>query len=444
MTLLRQGNKPWVPRGVVLVCGLVLALLAGCEDVSHKNIEKWRNTQKGPELLQKAVNSQGDPDMRAHAAQVLVALGSGTDVTAAVAAMPAVDKDAVVPKLVGRLWEDAKVADPLQAPGTVQVRAKDALFSLRDHATEGERGRIDGYLLDWLTGNFARRSGLGHFDGETIVRAIGQRSAPKLVAAAREVLGRPPVGNRYEPVGDEILKGLAVCGDPACVDFLLKLGESPSENDPTLQERAILALDYAYHASTAKPPVGPEPLKPHVARLGAMAGGGDSMPARNVNLAFELLKAAGMPECLPPLKQLASSREQGRRLAAVRAGLECAKGAGLGPLIEAMPVEFGYSEGVLWKYLWNLALAAGPEIAGPARGLLTSKSWIARISAVEILGKVGTKADATEVAKLSGDRTPLKGWWGDPKADPAVAKKGPVPTIGDRAANVAKALADRP
>ena len=66
-------------RSVRTVCrkyplALLLLSVVACDKPSHENIEKWRGTMKGPEKLLATLQEAGlDPDLRAHAAQVLVA-----------------------------------------------------------------------------------------------------------------------------------------------------------------------------------------------------------------------------------------------------------------------------------------------------------------------------------------------------------------------------------
>ena len=60
----------------VLIMFLALAIGA-CEKTDHENIDKWKNTSKGPDKLLKAVKDDGiDADLSAHAAQNLVAIGN--------------------------------------------------------------------------------------------------------------------------------------------------------------------------------------------------------------------------------------------------------------------------------------------------------------------------------------------------------------------------------
>ena len=75
-------------------------------------------------------------------------------------------------------------------------------------------------------------------------------------------------------------------------------------------------------------------------------------------------------------------------------------------------------------------IALGNEILPSMRKALKSESWIARLIAVRILGKVGNQSDIPAVAKLTSDGTKLKGWSGGD-------------TIGTEAAKAVAALKSR-
>ena len=92
----------------------------------------------------------------------------------------------------------------------------------------------------------------------------------------------------------------------------------------------------------------------------------------------------------------------------------------------------------VWVILVSIGSLAclGPGAAGPARQLLTSKSWVARMTGVEILERLGSQADAAALRRLQKDGTKARGWWGkDPKE-----KKKPEPTLGALASAAANKL----
>ena len=106
-----------------------------------------------------------------------------------------------------RLWADCKLTDELQKPTEKQIAAKDALFSLRDGAGPATRELIDGYLVDWLAGYYEGRAPLGLHSGEKILRTIGARAAPKLLAAGRKIVADPGTATEVAKFSDELLEG---------------------------------------------------------------------------------------------------------------------------------------------------------------------------------------------------------------------------------------------
>jgi hypothetical protein len=413
----------------------LVAVSFGCESPTHASIEKWQTTVKGPKKLEKALKDTDlDMALRAHAAQALVAIDKSSVVKEVLGQFPEKDRAAVLAALAPRLWDDCKLADEAQVPTRKQQAAKDGLFELRDLAAPGEQTLIDGYLLDWLSGFYEERSRVGNHKGEKIIHAIGQRAAPKLLAAARATLATPGEGNTLLVLGDELLKGIASTGSAEAVGFLVDLAEK-SQADASLQKRALGALYYSYTKSSENPePADPKALHPHLVRLEAIARS-TTQPPENINVSFEVIAAAGKPECLSILTSLAQTKDAARMWRAIQFGLACGGAEGVVALAEALPEDSSYQREVLEIYFWELVTELGPPVAGPARTLLGSKSWVARLTGMHVLSKVGEKGDAAKVRALSGDKAKLKGWWGKGK----VAKK-PEPTLGQEAIAVAQGL----
>ena len=87
-----------MPLRAVVVAILVLFAFS-CEGVSHDNIDKWRETEKGPGKLKKALaSSEHDADMRAHAAQNLIQMREWVEVKQRLLAMSDSDRAAVIDK----------------------------------------------------------------------------------------------------------------------------------------------------------------------------------------------------------------------------------------------------------------------------------------------------------------------------------------------------------
>ncbi len=86
-----------------------------------------------------------------------------------------------------------------------------------------------------------------------------------------------------------------------------------------------------------------------------------------------------------------------------------------------------------------LKLDPRADVAKGCRAMLQSDSWVARVTAVECLGMVGSKRDAEAVRALAGDKAKLKGWWGDQSEVPKKRRKKPI-GLGAVAQEVAKKL----
>jgi hypothetical protein len=151
--------------------------------------------------------------------------------------------------------------------------------------------------------------------------------------------------------------------------------------------------------------------------------------------------------CLDPLVGMVShphANPRYRWIAAQRA-LDCGKVEALIPVVEALPVNADHARDDLDGTVWERAgqMGARKQVAERARTLLSSDSWVARVTGAELLARLAdpatADADAALVRRLSGDKTPLRGWWGDQEDVPA-AKRKPVPTLGRVAADAASRL----
>ncbi|MEM9493606.1 MAG: hypothetical protein AAGC55_30940, partial [Myxococcota bacterium] len=192
--------------------GAAVIVLGACEKTNRESMDRWMDTQKGPDKLEKSLSDTSlSADLRAHAARNLFLLEEsgvrlrGT-VVGALEAMAEGERQAVVGELVRELWADARMETELSEPSPIQASAKDALFELRKYASGDTLQEIDDHLIDWFTGGYY--SGLanrGRYRGALIMRTIGQRAAPKLLANAKSVVGAPPDKEGRQPVIEETL-----------------------------------------------------------------------------------------------------------------------------------------------------------------------------------------------------------------------------------------------
>ncbi|MBP6630106.1 MAG: hypothetical protein KBG28_28900 [Kofleriaceae bacterium] len=421
----------------------VVALLAtaACEKTTHENIDKWPNTQKGGGKLKKAAASRSiDPDLAAHAA-VNLALSDRADINGEaevkriMEGLPEARVQQVMAKLAPRLWARARTeGDPMQVPGSVQIRGKDLLFDLRKYADAETRATIDGYLSDWYTtGFYEGRATLGRNLGVTVISTIGASAGARLKEAANSV-----VAKRDAKIGDELLLALAASGNPEAVRYVLDVA-SMDRGDPTLANRALSALYRAFVEPgglfTAAPPAS---LAPTLDTLIAIA----ENPAndnRTVNDSVSLVRVVGMPGCLAPLAKMAASPDLGRRYIGANNALKCGGPKAIVTVVNALP-EGKYDREALYGAVVAEIVRATPrdETIAAVRELLGARSWVARWVAIEAVAALGVKEDAARLRGLGGDGAKLQGYWGDQSGKPAKERKA-EPTLGARA----KELADK-
>jgi hypothetical protein len=419
------GRAPlsWVAVSLAAVCG--------CEKVSHENIDRWENTEKGAGKLRDALTGDHSDELRAHAAQVLIRTGELDYVLEVLDAEEKGERAAIMPLLVERLARDAALESELSRPQPHHVAAKDALFELRDRAPPEVRSSIESTLIAWLTGGYYEgRSKSGRTSGRRIVRAIGDAAGPALVAAARRVLDRPPdAEGRRARLGDELLGSLALSGHPGAIGLLLDLVEKP-QLDPSLSRRALDALEVAYIRPKGIERASGEALEPIAGRIAALAGDAEQ-PARVADVAIALLAAIG-PACRQHFVDLVSHPHPNEsfRWAALQNGVRCGGVEAVVPLVNALPERAEYSRVKLDKYLWReiMALPEKRAVAARARELLGAESWVGRVTGVELLGKLQlrgqTEADADLVSRLAGDTARLRGWYpkNEQKTDPRLGQ----------------------
>jgi HEAT repeat protein len=410
------------PRIALVIAVAVAAVAFACGEPTPERIDRWPSATDGAARLLKVFRrSDLDPELRARAAAHLVTLGETEAVMKDLAASP---HPALIPPLIRFLSDDARVASELQVPTPSQVAAKDALFDLRAIVPRESHSAIDAALLDWFTGYYDGRAGLGRHPAEEVVAAVGSDAATRLIPLVLEIVrSRRNQREGFTPVSDELLRGLAFAGPlgaAAVLDFAEgKVGRDHA--DTTFQSRAAAALTYAFSAGRHDRRV----LVPLLTRITALAEDPKRSPAV-ANLAFDLLGAAGKPQCLGPLARLAGHDEEIRVIMAVRKGIECAGADGIIPMAEALradrDVNFETVESFFWDEIAKLGGAAAPR----ARTLLSSKNWIARLTGVKVLRQVGDRSDVARLRALEGDRAPLRG-------TPGKDTKRAAKTVGDEA-----------
>ena len=162
-------------------------------------------------------------------------------------------------------------------------------------------------------------------------------------------------------------------------------------------------------------------------------------------MAINLILAMGKPTCREPLVSMVSTahyKERFRWIGAKKA-MVCAGLEAVPDIIKAFPAgkQVSYEEINLNDALWTPVAAMEPkaEVAEVARTLLTSSSWVGKVTGMKVLEKLALKEsaadDALHIAKLERDRSVLRGWWGDQSDLPRKERKRD-PTLGKIAREV--------
>lgn len=433
-----------MPKSFAIIVAALALVLGGCEKTNHASIDKWQTSKKGlPKLKSTLKSGSLDPDLSAHAAENLYKRGNDQDVKAALEAMAPNRRDKVLAKLAPRLWAVARIEGEMAKPTPLQEIGKDALFEIREFADAETKAVIDGYLTDWLTGGYYEgRAAVGRFQGATVMRALGPKAGERLIAEANRLIASPDKDGRRRKIGDKLLLGLAVSGSPDAVKLVIEIA-TMDRGDATLTERAMDQLYTAFIDPGGLFPVAdPAALATSVDRLGQIARD-DAHSARIANDAVELIRAVGMPGCLDPLLAMVNQSHHDPRFRWVGANnaIRCGGAKALTAVATSLSPSDPYDQKVLTGAV-VVPLASLPDhdgLVAAARDLTSHPSWVARWIGVEALAALGAKSEADRLAKMSGDKAKLNGYWGDQSGVPKKDQK-PTPTLGQRAVELAATL----
>lgn len=420
---------------IVLALASATMSLAACEKTDHPTIEKWGNTQKGPEKLKKTFLDEGiDADLSAHAAAVMLRKGRESDVKAGLEAMSQGRKAAVAKALAPRLWEVARVEKEMDLPKGEQIAAKDHLFMLRKFGDAETQGVIDNYLLDfYAVGSYEGRAMGGGVIGARVIRSLGPMAAKKMISAANAVVAAPK-----NKIGPELLLALAATGSPEAVKYVLDVAKM-DRGDPDLANRATDALHRAYIQNDSLFDVAPaEPaLGPNVEQLAAIVKD-DKMPAHSANNAVDLIRAIGAPACVKPLAEMIGypHKEEAFIFMAVQNGLVCGGVKSIPDIIRVLP-EGTYDGDALRDSIVKPMVRLTPKAAvvTEVRALFGDKKLVVQWVAAEAVGELKSVEDAPKVAALTKDPRKLQGYWGDQSGVPVADRKAD-PTLGQRAKEI--------
>lgn len=418
-----------------LSLGLSSVLLGGCDSPSHENLDKWMRTKKGPDKLREALSDSKDPDLAAHAAANLVRKKLDSDARTRLEKLPPERRDAVIDKLVPRLWDMARLEGEMTVPNGDQAMAKDVLVDVRQLSQGAVRARIDGFLLDWYTSGFYdARATPGRHPGAAVVRMIGSPAGERLVPIADSILAKSLVGAQRLRISDELLLGIAASSSPASVKYLLEL-TNVDRGDKSLRKRAVSALYRAYVDNGGIFPVAePAALVPYVQQLVGYANGDEE--GQVVNDAIALVSATGKPTCLEPLLAVTSyAHEQFiYRYVGASAALKCGGPAAIAKVVAALPPDAAYSQQQLGGAVWMVIakLEERGAVLTALRELAKGEGKLGRWISIEALAAMRSMEDLPVLQSMTSDKRKLTGFWGN-QSDLAAKDRKAEPTLGARA-----------
>lgn len=412
---------------------------AGCEKTTHENIDKWLTTSKGPAKLKKALGDDGlDPDLSAHAGVNLLKKQKDGDFRTTLEGLSQGRRTQVIEKLAPKLWDVARVEDPTLLANADQIAAKDALVAIRKWADDGQRQRIDGYLIDWYAVvSYEDRARRGANTGATVIRMIGPPAAKKMMSVINGMLAAPGQETTKIKIHDELLLALAVSGSPEAVKHVLDISQL-DRGDKTLAGRAMNQLFAAYVDSrNLFDLVPPEPLVPNLPQLAGLARD-PRQPGGVVNNAIALIRAVGGQRCVDQLVPLISTPHGEAKFKYVAAtfALRCGGPKAISQVFRGMPDPAAYEQAELpGTLLLEISKMPRDQAQAALRPLVDDRSTVVKWLAIEALASMKSVEDATRIAALAKHRERLPGFWGGTgKLDP---------TLGQRAKELADLLSSK-
>jgi HEAT repeat protein len=398
---------------------LLPAVLLPCAcEVTAEKIEFWKGSERGPKKLAAAVaNGKLERDLRVRAGLALVEIGLGADLEKALRELPASARAPVLAGLIQPLARSA--AGEGGQVGRKQWEAKDALFLVRPLADPAMRSEIDGQLAAWFAADLAGRADQGSFTAEVVLRAIGPAAAPALLGLlarpdpvrlqAAELVGKIASPEIRERAASELLRqgrverplrpttiaALGVVGGEQASTFLADIAQSGSEAERLNALKALL-LGKSLQGVRAAVRLVRDRSAPPLVR----------------DEAFTLLERSGAEEARRTLLDLLRADDARLRWRAVEGLLASEKAGGAVAVLEGLPVARSYPADDFHDLLCADLRKLGKSVLPALRSELASKSWVARLAAVEVLAEIGDVSDVGRLHPLVGDKTRLRGWPG--------------------------------
>jgi len=421
---------------------LLTLALGGCE-VTPEKIAAWKDTQKGPDKLREAVGSSSvKPEMRGTALAALVEIGNIAEGDEALKASAEKERADVVHAAVPLLVKLAQGDAAGDHTTRKQRNGKDALFQYRPYASAADRETIDDALIAWTTYDLAARASEGGHSSEKIIGAVGARAGPRLV----ELLGDPRSSDGSRMLAAQLLGkiGDAQAREQGGVKLIERARKEKTPSEATLQQIGLVGGDHAVAYLTQLAESAGASEKARQKALYALAQGSDPAalpaalriagdaraPGGVRDAAFEVAEKIGSPS-VPGLIKLIGDKDEKVRWRAIEAAFKAGRDKAVAPALEALPVSASYPREDVRAFIVHDLELIGPSTLPPLRDELKSKSWVARIAAVQAIGAIGKAGDAASLDALAGDGVKLKGeGWGGA-------------TVGTEAKALARSLAGK-
>ncbi|MEM7604486.1 MAG: hypothetical protein AAF411_03945 [Myxococcota bacterium] len=177
---------------------LVFAAIAlmGCK-VTAEDVSYWKRTVKGPgKIVAVILADRYELELRTAAAVALVEMDGRDDVDGVELLQQAMQRlsrtdretataivNGMTPNMLEMMEAGEAGRDENLGPPLIQIRAKDAAYTLIPYANGEQRNQLVTGVVGWYAKDFANRSLSGNYSVEQVVRALGAPAAQQLVQA---------------------------------------------------------------------------------------------------------------------------------------------------------------------------------------------------------------------------------------------------------------------
>jgi hypothetical protein len=421
-----------VPRTFSLFFAL---LLAGACEVTPQDLETWKGTQRGPGKIVAVLIADKYPiPLRTQAAIALFEMNRSDtnamqELQGALGQIAPVERAQIVSGMVVRVREVLLAS--AERPTDLAVRAKDAGYVIYGYTAGADQLVLQRALLDWVLADFNGRYLLGVNNTEKIVRGLGAPAAAALVA------GITPAELAVEKICQLVME----LGDPATkLAASAKLVETARAQAATpngITEYVFLAMkavggrpivDYILELASQDPPTEAQAASHHSASqlLGLAALEGHVGPqdadklcdvALNGRLdlrvrdqAFDRIDNLKNPTSVARLWPLLDRDDKRLRWRAGELIMSIGGAATVPELFRKLP------SGRNTEYLPEEIGGYGDRISemnpvplDAVRTSLTAESWVARLIAVQVIGRRGGRQDMPTLQQLTADNTRITG-----------------------------------